>query len=103
MMLYFFEPDGSYIGCRESAPGEGLPRREVPSAGRGQNPTWGGPVATTVAPEIPDGCRAYWLGDTWEYRVVAPEVLALKPVAPSTEDRLAALEDALLAMMEVQV
>ena len=85
-MIYFFDQDNKYIGCREQESGELLPES-----------------ATNVKPvDIGETQYPVWNGETWDV-VERPveEVVEQPPAPPSMGDRMTTVEDIVTLLAEV--
>ena len=89
-MIYFFDNDKKYIGCRELSQNELCPA-----------------YATTVSPKIEDGQQAHFINGSWVVSdiPVVPEIDFVAP-EPSPDERLDVLEptvESIIVVLEASV
>jgi len=75
-MIYFYDDNGKYIGCRELLDGESVPSK-----------------ATTVELVVLDGQEAYFVNGAWEVNTinVAPVAVTIEPTTEEVLDELITL------------
>ena len=74
-MIYFFDENRRYIGCRESKDGEAIPIN-----------------ATRIDPMVGNGEQASWNGTSWVLTDIPTNDQNSEPPAPTLEERVGEVE-----------
>ena len=83
-MIYFFDENHRYIGCRALKDGEAIPIN-----------------ATGIDPMVGNGEQASWNGTSWVLTDIPPNDQNSEPPAPTLEERMDTVESSLNLIAEV--